>query len=41
LIHSVEAALAYFQTQADYVKSLFTIYLDDMATASDEFALAA
>jgi transposase len=41
LIHSVEEALAYFQTQADYVKSLFTIYLDELATASDGFALAA
>jgi len=41
LIHSVEEGLAYFQTQTDYVKSLFTIYLDDMATASDASALAA
>jgi transposase len=40
LVTSVEDALVYFQTQADYVKSLFTIYLDDMATASDDFAIA-
>lgn len=41
LVNSVEDALAYFQTQADYVKSLFTIYLDEMATASDELSFAA
>ena len=41
LVNSVEEALAYFQTQADYVKSLFTIYLDEMATASDNLAPAA
>lgn len=41
LVNSVEDALAYFQTQADYVKSLFTIYLDEMATASDDLVLAA
>ncbi len=41
LISSVEEALAYFQTQADYVKSLFTIYLDEMATATDELVIAA
>lgn len=41
LVNSVEEALAYFQTQADYVKSLFTIYLDEMATANDELAIAA
>lgn len=40
LVNSVEDALAYFQTQADYVKSLFTIYLDEMATASDELVIA-
>ena len=40
LVDSVEDALAYFQTQANYVKSLFTIYLDEMATASDELAIA-
>lgn len=34
LSHSVDEALVYFQTQTDYVKSLFTIYLDEMATAS-------
>lgn len=31
LIHSVEEALAAFQARPDYVKSLFTLYLDDMA----------
>ena len=31
LITSVEAALAAFQTRPNYVKSLFTLYLDDMA----------
>ncbi len=41
LIASVEEALAYFQTQPDYVKSLFTVYLDQMATAADASALAA
>lgn len=41
LVNSVEDALAYFQTQADYVKSLFTIYLDKMAMASDDFGIAA
>jgi transposase len=41
LVNSVEDALAYFQTQADYVKSLFTIYLDEMATASDDPTIAA
>ena len=30
LVTAVEAALAYLQTQPDYVKSLFTLYLDDM-----------
>jgi transposase len=40
LIASVEDALAFFQTRADYVKSLFTIYLDEMATATDESAMA-
>jgi len=34
LIDSVDAALAYFQSQTDYVKSLFSIYLDDMAVVS-------
>jgi transposase len=34
LSQSVDKALAYFQTQADYVKSLFSMYLDDMATDS-------
>jgi transposase len=41
LVTSVEEALAYFQTQADYVKSLFTIYLDEMATATNELVIAA
>jgi len=41
LVNSVDEALAYFQTQADYVKSLFTIYLDEMATASHDFAIVA
>lgn len=41
LVQAVEAALAYFQTQADYVQSLFTIYRHELATASDELALAA
>lgn len=40
LVNSVEDALAYFQTQADYVKSFFTLYLDEIATASDELAIA-
>jgi len=31
LIQSVDQALAYFQTQSHYVKSLFSWYLDDMA----------
>ena len=39
LVHSVEDALAYFQTQADYVKSLFTIYLDQMATPTHELEI--
>ena len=34
LIQSVDNALAYFQTRSDYVKSLFSMYLDDMATVS-------
>lgn len=34
LMTSVEEALAYFQAQPDYVKSLFTIYLDQMATST-------
>ena len=41
LITSVEQALAYFQTQAYYVKSLFTIYLGEMATATDELVISA
>lgn len=41
LVTSVEEALAYFQTQMDYVKSLFTIYLDEMATATDTLVIAA
>ena len=41
LVNSVEDALAYFQTQADYVKSLFTTYLDKMAMASDDLMLVA
>jgi transposase len=41
LVHSVEEALAYFQTQADYVKSLFTIYLDTMATPNHDLVIAA
>jgi len=40
LAHSVKDALAFFQTQTEYVKSLFTIYLDQMATASDDLVLA-
>ena len=31
LLTSVEAALAGFQTRPAYVKSLFTLYLDEMA----------
>lgn len=41
LIASVDEALAYFQTQPAYVKSLFTVYLDEMATATDVSVLAA
>mgnify|MGYP003794501391 FL=1 len=40
LITSVEEALAYFQTQSQYVKSLFTIYMDEMATATNELVIA-
>lgn len=40
LMASVEEALAYFQSQPDYVKSLFSIYLDEMATATDVSAIA-
>lgn len=41
LIVSVEDALAFFQNQPDYVKSLFTLYLDEMATATNGTTLAA
>lgn len=41
LITSVEDALAYFQTQTDYVKSLFTVYLDEMATPTNQLNMAA
>jgi transposase len=41
LVDSVEAALAFFQTQAAYVKSLFTIYLDAMATTNHDLGFAA
>ncbi len=41
LVTSVEEALAYFQTQPDYVKSLFTIYLDEMATSTIVHPVAA
>lgn len=34
LIQSVDKALAFFQTRTDYVKSLFSMYLDEMATDS-------
>ncbi len=36
LISSVEDALTFFQNQPDYVKSLFTIYLHELATASTD-----
>ena len=38
LTNSVDQALAYFQTQTDYVKSLFSLYLKDMTTLSQEVA---
>ena len=41
LISSVEDALAYFQTQTDYVKSLFTIYLEAMTTPTHVSAIVA
>jgi transposase len=41
LMASVEDALAFFQNQPDYVKSLFTIYLDEMTTATNGTTLAA
>lgn len=41
LVDAVEVAFAYFQTQRAYVKSLFTIYLDEMATTTDDIMLAA
>ena len=41
LITSVEDALSYFQSQPDYVKSLFTIYLDEMATSTGVCPVAA
>jgi transposase len=34
LVTSVEDALAYLQTQPEYVKSLFTLYLDEMAQST-------
>lgn len=41
LITSVEDALSYFQSQPDYVKSLFTIYLDEMAISTGVCPVAA
>ena len=41
LITSVEHALSYFQSQPDYVKSLFTIYLDEMAVSTEMCPVAA
>jgi hypothetical protein len=41
LITSVEEALAYFHSQPQYVKSLFTIYLDEMADPTAALSLAA
>jgi hypothetical protein len=41
LVNSVEDALTYFQAQSHYGKSLFTIYLDAMATATDDIMIAA
>jgi transposase len=41
LITSVEEALSYFQSQPDYLKSLFSIYLDEMAVSTDVCPVAA
>jgi transposase len=41
LVGSVEQTLAYFQTRPDYVQSLFSRYLDDMAHPSQLDSLAA
>lgn len=41
LMTSVEDALRYFQSQPDYVKSLFTLYLDEMATSTVPRTVAA
>jgi transposase len=41
LVTAVEEALAYLQTQPDYVKSLFTLYLDDMTQLTSIGQLAA
>jgi len=38
LIKSVDEALAYFQTQTEYVQSLFSLYLKDMTNTSQEVA---
>ena len=38
LIKSVDKALAYFQTQTDYVQSLFSLYLKDMTATSQQVA---
>lgn len=41
LVTSVEDALAYLHTQPDYVKSLFTVYLDEMMPPATVGQLAA
>ena len=41
LVTSVEEALAYFQSRPDYVRSLFTRYLDDLAQPTALGSLAA